>query len=110
MSYTHRNSAGQPGTNRTTQVEIPNGFRLSFPVQVIRVLTLTNRGNKIWEQVLVAASRQIQKGLSFDKGLSREEEDRQLTQATESFETGNEILFGPMQLSFLDTQPNEMNG
>ena len=76
----------------------------------VRVLVLTNRGKKIWEQVLIAASGQIQKGLSFDRGLSREEEDRQLAQATESFETGNEILFGPLQLSFLDMQPKEMNG
>ena len=76
----------------------------------VRVLTPTNRGKKIWEQVLIAASRQIQKGLSFDKGLSDEEENRRLTQASESFETGSEILFGPLQLSFLDTQPKEMNG
>jgi hypothetical protein len=34
LSYTHRNSAGQPGTNRTTQAEISSEFWLSFPVQV----------------------------------------------------------------------------
>jgi len=34
LSYTHRNSAGQPGTNRTAQAEISNEFWLSFPVQV----------------------------------------------------------------------------
>jgi hypothetical protein len=34
LSYTHRNSAGQPDTNRTAQAEISNEFLLSFPVQV----------------------------------------------------------------------------
>lgn len=76
----------------------------------VRVLKPTNRGKKVWKQVLNAASRQIQNGLSFDKGLSDEEEDRRLTQASESFEKGSNILFGPLQLSFLDTLPNEMNG
>jgi hypothetical protein len=34
LSYTHRKSAGQSGTNRTTQAEISTLFRTSFPVQV----------------------------------------------------------------------------
>ena len=72
----------------------------------VRVLTPTNRGKRIWEQVLIAASRQLQKAFSFDECLSCEEG---LTKATESFQTGNQILFGSLQLSFLETQPKEMN-
>jgi hypothetical protein len=34
LSYTHRKSAGQSGTNRTTQVEISNLVRLTFPGRV----------------------------------------------------------------------------
>jgi hypothetical protein len=56
---------------------------------------------------LIAASKKLRKGLSFVEGLSGAGEDRQLTLAAESFQTGNEILFGPLQLRFLDTQPKE---
>jgi hypothetical protein len=34
LSYTHRKSAGQSGTNRITQAEISSEFWRSFPVQV----------------------------------------------------------------------------
>jgi hypothetical protein len=47
LSYTHRNSAGQPGTNRTAQAEISNEFWLSFPVQVNSTRSLQPRGLEI---------------------------------------------------------------
>ena len=44
MSYTHRNSAGQPGTNRTTQAEISSEMWRSFPVQVMQSDCQTSAG------------------------------------------------------------------
>ena len=37
------------------------------------------------------------------------EKNRRLTEAAESFRMGNRTLRGPLQLSFFDTNPTEMN-
>jgi putative transposase len=47
LSYTHRKSAGQSGTNRTTQVEISNLVRLTFPGRVIWSKTNIQTGPEI---------------------------------------------------------------
>jgi DNA-binding MarR family transcriptional regulator len=75
----------------------------------IRVLRPTSRGEKIRGQVLSAAAKQLQKGLSIDDGFHGVGENRRLMEATESFRMGNRTLLGPLQLSFFDTNPAEMN-
>jgi hypothetical protein len=44
MSYINRNRVRQSGTNRTTQAEISNLLRLSFPGRVSRPKSLTSCG------------------------------------------------------------------
>jgi len=43
LSYTHRKSAGQSGTNRITQAEISSEFWRSFPVQVNAIRNHTEK-------------------------------------------------------------------
>jgi DNA-binding MarR family transcriptional regulator len=76
----------------------------------IRVLTPTRRGIQIHDRILSAAAKQLQKGRSIDDGYHGAGENRRLTEAIESLRMGNRILLGPMQLSFFDTNPAEMNG
>ena len=59
---------------------------------------------------LSAAAKQLQRGLSIDDGFHGVGENRRLTEAIESFRIGNRTLLGPLQLSFFDTNPAEMNG
>lgn len=75
----------------------------------IRVLSPTSRGRKIRGQVLSEAARQLRKGLSIDDGFHGVGTNRRLKEATESFQMGNRTLLGPLQLSFFDTFPAEMN-
>src|SRR5206468_9416216 len=75
----------------------------------VRVLRPTSRGEKIHGQVLSEAAKQLQKGLSIDDGFHGAGENRRLMEATESFRMGNRTLLGPLQLSFFDTNPAEMN-
>jgi hypothetical protein len=51
MSYINRNRARQTGTNRTTQAEISNLLRLSFPGRVNYGRTLTACGLIAGEQL-----------------------------------------------------------
>lgn len=75
----------------------------------IRVLRPTSRGKKIQGHVLSEAAKQLRKGLSIDDGFRLVGENRRLMEATESFRMGNRTLLGPLQLSFFDTYPTEMN-
>jgi len=75
----------------------------------VRVLRPTSRGQKIRGQVLSEAAKQLQEGLSIDDGFQGLGENRRLMEATESFRMGNRSLLGPLQLSFFDTNPTEMN-
>lgn len=76
----------------------------------VRVLTPTRRGIQIHDRILSAAAKQLQKGRSIDDGYHGVGENRRLTEAIESFRIGNRTLLGPMQLSFFDNNPVEMNG
>jgi DNA-binding MarR family transcriptional regulator len=75
----------------------------------IRLLRPTSRGEKIRGHVLSEAAKQLQKGLSIDDGFHDAGEHRRLKEAAESFRMGNRTLLGPLQLSFFDTNPAEMN-
>ena len=75
----------------------------------VRVLRPTNRGIRIHDQVLSAAAKRLQEGCSLEDGFSCVGENRRLTEAAESFRQGNRTLRGPLQLSFFDTNPTEMN-
>lgn len=77
----------------------------------VRVLTPTSRGRKIRDQVLSAAAKRLQDGftLSLEDGFPIAGQNRRLTEAAESFRQGNRILWGPLQLSFFDTHPAEMD-
>jgi hypothetical protein len=48
MSYINRNRARQTGTNRTTQAEISNLLRLSFPGRVTRQSAGVAAGIPYW--------------------------------------------------------------
>jgi DNA-binding MarR family transcriptional regulator len=76
----------------------------------VRVLRPTSRGEKTRGQVLSEAAKQLQKGLSIDDGFHGGGANRRLMEATESFQMGNRTLLGPLQLSFFETNPTEMNG
>ena len=75
-----------------------------------RVLTPTSRGKKVRAQMLLAASKQLQKGLSLDDGFQCVGENMRLDEANDAFRKGSRILLSPMQLSFFDTNPVEMSG
>ena len=75
----------------------------------VRVLRPTKLGIKIHDQVLLAAARKLQKDFSSEDRLSISAENRRLTEAAESFRKGNRTLRGPIQVSFLDSHPMEMN-
>ena len=75
----------------------------------VRVLTPTRLGIQIHDRILSAAAKQLQMGLSIDDGFHGVGENRRLTEAIESFRIGNRALLGPLQLSFFDTNPAEMN-
>ena len=75
----------------------------------VRVLTPTRRGIQIHDRILAAAAKQLQRGLSIDDGYHGVGENRRLTEAIESFRIGNRTLLGPLQLSFFDINPAEMN-
>jgi len=75
----------------------------------VRVLRSTSRGRKIHNQVLSAAAKRLQGGFSIEDGFSGAGENRRLVEAADSFREGNRILRGPLQLSFFDTNPTEMN-
>jgi hypothetical protein len=74
------------------------------------VLIPTSRGEKIPGQVFSEAAKQLQKGLSINDGFHGVGANRRLKEAAESFRMGNRTLLGPLQLSFFDTNPIEMNG
>jgi DNA-binding MarR family transcriptional regulator len=75
----------------------------------IRVLRPTSRGEKIGGLVLSKAAKQLEKGLSIDDGFHGVGTNRQLMEATESFQMGNRALLGPLQLSFFDTNSIKMD-
>src|ERR1035437_9288852 len=75
----------------------------------VRVLRPTKLGIKIHDQVLLAAARKLQKDFSSEDRLSISAENRRLTEAAQAFRKGNRSLRGPLQVSFLDTHPAEMN-
>jgi DNA-binding MarR family transcriptional regulator len=75
----------------------------------VHVLTPTRRGMQVQDRVLLAAARRLQEGCSSEDASSCVGEDRRLTEAAKSFRDGNRILRGPLQLSFFDTNPTEMN-
>ena len=75
----------------------------------VHVLRPTSRAKKIRSQVLSEAAKQLRKGLSIDDGFHGVGANRRLIEATESFRIGNRTLLGPLQLSFFDTYPTEMN-
>ena len=49
------------------------------------------------------------KGLLHRRWLPIAGQNRRLTEAAGSFRQGNRILWGPLQLSFFDTHPAEMD-
>ncbi len=63
----------------------------------VRLLTPTNRGIRIWNQVLSEAAQRLQ------DGVPRPGRSRRLSEATQFLRKGNRILLGPLQLSFFDT-------
>ena len=75
----------------------------------VRVVRPTSRAKQIRGQVFSQAAKQLQKGLSIDDGFHGAGENRRLMEATGSFRIGNRTLLGPLQLSFFDTNPTEMN-
>jgi DNA-binding MarR family transcriptional regulator len=75
----------------------------------VRVLRPTKLGIKIHDQVVLAASKRLQKDFSSEDRLSIAAENRRLSEAAEFFRRGNSTLRGPFQVSFLDTHPVEMN-
>ena len=75
----------------------------------VRVLRPTKLGIKIHDQVLLAAAKKLQKDFSSENRLSIPAENRRLTEAAQAFRKGNRSLRGPLQVSFLDTHPAEMN-
>ena len=75
----------------------------------VRVLSPTRLGIKIHDQVLSAAAKRLQKRITSLKGFAALGQERRLTDATESFRRSNQILLGPLQLSFFETNPIEMN-
>jgi DNA-binding MarR family transcriptional regulator len=74
-----------------------------------RVLSPTKRGVQVHTQVISAAAKRLQKRISMLEGFSAVAEDRRLIEATEAFRKSNQILLGPLQLSFFDTSPDAMD-
>jgi DNA-binding MarR family transcriptional regulator len=74
----------------------------------VRIVTSIDRGRKVHNDVLSAAARQLQRGLSIDNGFAGTGENRKLDQARSFLHAGNRKLLGPLQLSFFDTNPKEM--
>lgn len=74
----------------------------------IRIVTAIDRGRKVHNDLLSAAARQLQRGLSIDNGFAGTGENRKLDQARSFLRAGNRKLLGPLQLSFFDTNPKEM--
>jgi DNA-binding MarR family transcriptional regulator len=62
----------------------------------IRVLVPTLRAPRILDQVLLAAARRFRAGMPAAGRL------RRLSEATESFRSANQMLLGPLQLTFFD--------
>jgi DNA-binding MarR family transcriptional regulator len=74
-----------------------------------RVLRRTKRGAQVHDQVISAAAKRLQERISKLKGFAAVTEDGRLTEATEAFRKSNQLLLGPLQLSFFDTNPDVMN-
>jgi len=74
----------------------------------VQLVTLIDRGRKVYDDVLSAAARRLQKGLSIDNGFGGAGENSRLAQASDSFRLGNRKLLGQLELSFFDTNPKEM--
>jgi len=64
----------------------------------VRLLKSTARGRRVHKQVLSAAARRLEDGIPIPGRL------RRLSEATDSFQEGNRMLLGPLQLSFFDTE------
>ena len=75
----------------------------------VRVLSPTKLGVKIHNQVISAAAKRLQERISGMKGFSALAEDRRLREATEAFQKSNDILLGPIQLTFFDTSTDAMD-
>ena len=74
-----------------------------------RVLRPTKRGIEIHDQVLLAAAKKLQKDFSSQAQRLIPTENRRLKEAAEFFRKGNRTLRDPVQVSFFDTNPVEMN-
>src|ERR1017187_5609089 len=74
----------------------------------VRVLRPTKLGVKIYEQVVSAAAKKLQKDFSSQDRDLIPTENRRLKEAAELFRKGNHTLRDAFQVSFFDTCP-EMN-
>ena len=74
----------------------------------VRVLRRTTRGAKIHGQILSAAAKRLKRRLDSLGEYEAVVEKRRLLNATESFRGTNQILLGPVQISFFDTHPEAM--
>lgn len=72
------------------------GLRKSNADARFRLLTPTARGRRVHDQVLSAAAQQFEQGLPAPGRL------RRLSEAIHLLRKGNQILLGPLQLSFFD--------
>jgi DNA-binding MarR family transcriptional regulator len=75
----------------------------------VRVLRPTKLGIKIHDQILLTAAKKLQKDFSSYDRIPIRTQNRRLKEAAESFRKGNRTLRGPIQVSFFDTNPAEMN-
>lgn len=63
----------------------------------VRLLSATERGIRVWDQILSAASTRLKEGLPVPGRL------RRVSKATAFFLKANRMLLDPLQLSFFDT-------
>lgn len=90
-----------------------SGLVVSSPAEKdrrARVLKSTKLGIKIHGQILLAAAKKVQADFSSSDRLLIPTENRRLKEASESFRKGNRTLRYPIQVTFFDTNPKEMNG
>ena len=66
-----------------------------------RVLIPTVRGQGVFNKIMIAAARR------FDNAVLGAGRIRRLAEATQHLNDGNQILLGPLQLSFFDTDLSE---
>jgi DNA-binding MarR family transcriptional regulator len=74
----------------------------------VRLFKPTSHGKKIHHHVLAAAATRLKEGMSLETGFHGLGENRRLEEAAESYRNGNRIFHGPLQLSFVDTNPADI--